>query len=153
MTLIELLTTMSIMAIMVGIAGSAFVSYRISSEHRAARDTVVSTLRNTAERALSEQRTYCVAFTAGGWSLYRAACSGTGSVAVQTGATLDSDQEAISGSFTHPSGHASACGTAACVYFYPRGNSSDGALTVSRSGRAGYTIDVEGLTSRVSTTG
>jgi len=152
-TLVELLTSMSIMAIMLAVATSAFVSYRASSEHSGARDTVVSTLRNASERALSEQRTYCVSFSTSAWSLYRAACSGTGSVAIKTDVSLDAAQETMTGSFSHPAGHASACGTGACVYFYPRGNSSDGTLTIRRDGRTDHVVDVEGLTSRVSTSG
>jgi len=142
-----------IMGVMLGIAATGLVSYRTSSEHRAARDQVVSTLRNAAERALSEQRTYCVALNTGGWSLYRTACSGVGSVAVDAPKTLDSSQESLAGTFSHPASHAFACGTAACVYFYPRGISSDGSITVARDGKSPYTIDVEGLTGRVSTAG
>jgi Tfp pilus assembly protein FimT len=146
---------MVVMGIMMGIAAVGMVTYRTSAEHRGARDQVVSMLRSAGERALSEQRTYCVQVSSGGWSLYRVACSGPGSVPVDSARTLDSSKETLAGSFTHPTGHASACGTSACVYFYPRGNSSDGSLTVSRSdsGRADYIIDVEGLTSRVSTSG
>lgn len=152
-TLIEVLTTTMILGVMLGIAGFGFASYRTSSEHRAARDEMVSTLRNAAERALSEQRAYCVQIQSNGWSLYRAACSGATSVPVQTGMTLESSQESLAGTFTAPAGHTSSCPGSACVYFYPRGNSSSGSLTVSRSGRPTYTVSVEGLTSRVSTTG
>jgi type II secretion system protein H len=152
-TLIEMLTVVMIMGVMMGIAAVSLVTYRVSSEHRGARDEVVSTLRNASERALSEQRTYCVEISANAWSLYRAACAGASSVPVQTGIALESSQESLSGSFTAPSGHESACGSGACVYFYPRGNSSDGSVTVSRTGRPTYTVDVEGLTSRVSTSG
>lgn len=152
-TLLELLATMMIATVMLGIAATAFIAYRTSSEHRAARDVAVSTLRNAAERALSEQRTYCVQFTSATWSIYRAACSGVTSVAVQTNVPVEAKSESFSGSFTAPAGHTSACGTGFCVYFYPRGNSSDGSLTVSRAGRSNYTVDVEGLTSRVSTVG
>lgn len=148
-----MLTAMMILAVMLGIAGLGFASYRTSSEHRAARDQMVSTLRNAAERALSEQRAYCVQIQSNGWSLYRSACSGATSVPIQTGMTLESIQESLAGTFTAPVGHTSSCPSSACVYFYPRGNSSSGSLTVSRSGRPTYTVSVEGLTSRVSTTG
>lgn len=150
-TMVEILTVVMIMGIMMGIAAIGLISYRTTSEHRATRDVVVSTLRHASERALSEQRTYCVQFTTTTWSLYRAACSGVTSVAVQTSVPLDSNAESLAGAFTHPAGHTSACGTGTCVYFYPRGNGSDGSLTISRAGRSNYTVEVEGLTSRVST--
>lgn len=152
-TLMELLTAMVVMGIMMTIAVSGFVSYRVSSEHRGARDEVVSVLRNAAERALSEQRRYCVQFSSTGWTLYRTACSGATAMQVQAFMPLEAAQESLSGSFTAPTGHESSCGSGACAYFYPRGNSSDGSLTITRSGRDAYTVDVEGLTSRVSTSG
>lgn len=152
-TLVELLTVILMMAVMMGIAIPGFVSYRQSSEHTGARDEVVSTLRHVAERALSEQRRYCVEFSSDGWSVYRFACAGATAVPIQTGVTLDATSESLAGTFTAPSGHVSACGGGGCVYFYPRGNSSDGSVTVTRAGRPTYTIDVEGLTSRVSTSG
>lgn len=148
-TLIELLVALSVMGIMSGLAVTSFASWSQSSQHRGARDEVVSTLRNAAERALSEGRTYCVEYTAAAWTTYRTACSTSGTV-VAGPARPDSSQETFATSLAAPSGAEGGCPTAgACAYFYPRGNASAGNVVVKRTGKPDYTVTIVGLTSRV----
>lgn len=150
-TLVEMLTVLAIMTITFGIAVSSFVSYQVQAQHRGTWDELRSTLRNAGERALSEQRTYCVHLGATAWDVYRSDCSAS-ATKVQSVTSSGAGSVTTTSAFAAPSGHESACPTAAadCVYFYPRGNASDGTATVSRAGRSDLLIDVEGLTARVS---
>jgi len=148
-TLIELLVALSVMGIMSGLAVTSFANWSQSSQHRGARDEVVSTLRNAAERALSEGRTYCVEYSGSAWTTYRLACGPTGTV-VSGPTKPDSSRETFATSLAAPSGAEGSCPTAgACAYFYPRGNASAGNVVVKRSGKPDYTVTIVGLTSRV----
>ena len=149
-TLVEMLTVLAIMGITFGMAVTAFISYQVQSQHRGAWDELRSTLRNTGERALSEQRTYCVHLGVTEWKVYRNECSASGTQ-VQSVTPSGAGRVTTSPAFTAPVGGTSACPSGDdCVYFYPRGNSSSGTATVSREGRADLFVDVEGLTARVS---
>jgi prepilin-type N-terminal cleavage/methylation domain-containing protein len=152
-TLIELLVTLSISAILLATAGSSLASWSDSTAHKGARDEVVSALRMTAQRALSEGRTYCLAFGANGsWSTYRTQCGSAG-VLVGSGQGLETTGETVTAAFVYDSSLVSTCttgsGASSCAYFYPRGTASRGTVTVAREGKPTYTINVEQLTSRV----
>ena len=153
-TMVEMLAVFAVSAILFGIAASAFTNYQVKTTHRAARTEVVSVLRNTAERALSEGRTYCVYFNGDTWATYRYACSGSTSVLVEPARGFEASQEHLAASLTTPtfpapSVQATSCPAAnACAYFYPRGISSSGTVTVSRSGLPNLAVTLEGLTSR-----
>lgn len=148
-TLIEMLVTLSIGGVLSGLAVSSFSSWSQSSQHRGARDEVVSTLRNAAERALSEGRTYCVSYDAGAWTTYRLAC-GAGGTVVGGPTRPDSSKETFTGSLAAPTGSTSVCpSVGGCAYFYPRGNASAGNVVIKRDGESDYTVTIVGLTSRV----
>lgn len=149
-TLVELLVTVSVAGILFAISGTAFAGWSAKSSHKSSRDQVVSTLRNAAERALSEGRTYCVSFnTNGTWSTYRKACDSSG-VLVRSSQGLTTKGETLAMSFTYDSTLASACPTAGkCAYFYPRGTAAAGTVVLTRSGQTTYNVTVEQLTSRV----
>ena len=151
-TLVELLVTMSVGAILVGLAGTSLAGWSASNAHKGTRDEVVSSLRNVAQRALSEGRTYCVAFRAdGSWRTYRRSCDGAGQQVQALSANTPGS--ALAATFTYVSGQPSACTVAAtansCAYFYPRGTATKGTVTVTRTGKPTYTVNVEQLTSRV----
>lgn len=151
-TLIELLVTLSVGAVLTGMAGTSLAGWSASNAHKGTRDEVVSELRATAQRALSEGRTYCVAFQSdGSWKTYRRSCSSTGQLVLTSGA--NSAGSAVAAAFSYASGHVSTCttggGSASCAYFYPRGTASAGTVTVTRTGKPTYTVNVEQLTSRV----
>ena len=149
-TLLELLGTMAVLGILSGIAATSFVSYQVSSEHRAARDEVVSSLRKAAQQALSEGRTYCLHFDGSTWETWRFACDPVDGVKQPGSESLGSAAESVTPAFSYAAGMESRCPTTGmCAYFYPRGNASAGTVTVARSGRDPFTVRVEGLTSRV----
>ncbi len=151
-TLIELLVTLSIGAVLTGLAGTSLAGWSASNAHKGTRDEVVSTLRVTAQQALTEGRTYCVAFQAdGSWKTYRKSCDSNGQQVSTGGANTAGS--GVSSSFSYVAGLVSSCTTGAtassCAYFYPRGTASAGTVTVTRSGKPTYVINVEQLTSRV----
>lgn len=153
-TLIELMVTLSIGAVLVGLAGSGLATWSSTASHKGARDQTISALRVTAQRALSEGRTYCLAFgTNGSWRTYRTACTtAAGGVAVGNDEGVASAGETVAASFTYGANLQSACPTAGrCAYFYPRGTAAGGTVTLARVGKPTYTVVVEQLTSRVYT--
>ncbi len=151
-TLIEVLVTLSVGAVLSGLAGTSLAAWSASNGHKGTRDEVISALRTTAQQALTEGRTYCLAFQAdGSWLTYRRSCDSTG-VLVQRG-SANSGGSTLAPTFTYGSGQTSACtagaSASACAYFYPRGTASAGTVTVTRTGKPTYTVNVEQLTSRV----
>ena len=152
-TLIELLVTLSLAAVLSGLATGAYVGYARSSRQSGTVTQIQSMLRNTAERSLSEGRTYCVSFdtTAGTWTIYRKVCGPTPGVLAEGPFTVDTGIRLASVAFTIPTGSSTTCPTpGTCAYFYPRGTASPGGLQVRSSSSKVYSIDVKGLTSRVS---
>ena len=159
-TLIELLVTMVIAGILMAIGDMALRSYTNAQSERATAAHVVSSLRDTAEQAQSEGRTYCVSFDSSTtWSVWRYSCdpswvSGTmHATRVGTGLKTDGNSYLAVIAFSTPDvGLATGCpaGPNACVYFYPRGVASGGALDVERAASSkAYVVNVGGLTSRV----
>ena len=153
-TLIELIVTLSLGGILMAISVFGMRSYLISNRESGTASGVRSALRNASESSLSQGRTYCVYFTATTWNVYKSDCT---VAANKTSGPFKVDDPSItltSISFPAPASpvpnQTTACPTAGqCAYFYPRGTALPGSLQVSRSGKA-YTIQVEGLTSRVS---
>ena len=146
-TLIELMVTMAVAATMMSIGLFTFTRWQNVSQQRGSAEAVVSALRNTAERSVSEGRTYCVDFSTAStqaYIVYRVAC-GTGTVAGGGSKTLSTKVLlATSVSATPcPASHK-------CIYFYPRGTASATTVVVSSTARSQlYTVHVEGLTARV----
>lgn len=146
-TLVETLVVMALMAVGMAIAVSGFQSYAKSAEHSGTRDEIVSALRAANQRALSEASAYCVRFHADGttWSTYRGACGGT----------LVKGPEQVAGNevtlvdvdFLRPDGTPGGRD----ITFTARGTASKGSVEVHRAGSPEiYTVTVEGLTARVS---
>lgn len=160
-TLVEVLVTMVILGVLSTIAVWGLRSYQRSQEQSGTANDVVNSLRNAAERAQSEGRTYCVQFDADGtsWSIWRYSCEpgytadpGGTAAAVDSGISVEGTATVSSVSFATGASTVGSCpaGAHRCVYFYPRGNASAGSLTVTRSGTSKvYTVNVEGLTGRV----
>ena len=146
-TLIELMVTMVIASTLMSIGVFGFTNWQHTSQQRGTAQELVSALRNTAVRSVSEGRTYCVDFdsaAAQSYSVYRVAC-GTGTLA-RGGARTASTKVSLTTNVTStpcPAGHK-------CIYFYPRGTASPATVNVTSSARSKvYTINVEGLTARV----
>lgn len=157
-TLIEMLVAMAIFSIVAVTAVMGLRSYQRSQELAGTAHGVVSALRNVAERAQSEGRTYCVRFatSASSWSVWRYSCdstyttsNGTPAKQVLTNQRVQGSNVVIGNASFDPGVGVGACtGALACVYFYPRGTASNGSLQVSQGSRV-YTVKVEGLTGRV----
>lgn len=155
-TLVETLVAMMIFSIVAVMAVWGLRTYQHAQEASGSAHDLISGMRNVAERAQSEGRTYCVAFASGGatWDVWRYSCdpsytSPTSPTPVRVlsnqklqGSSLVSVASAFQNVQQCPAG------LLACVYFYPRGTASSGSFQVSLGSRA-YTIDVEGLTGRV----
>ena len=146
-TLVELMVTMLIASTLMSIGAFGFTNWQHTSQQRGTAQELVSALRNTAVRSVSEGRTYCVDFdsaAAQSYSVYRVSCS-TGTLA-GGGARTASTKVSLTTNVTSTpclAGHK-------CIYFYPRGTASPATVNVTSSARSKvYTITVEGLTARV----
>jgi len=160
-TMLEMIVTLALGSILMAAATWGMHSYLVSTRQANTATDVRSALRNAAERSLSEGRTYCVYFQSTKWTVYKYTCSGTtpsGMTATKAGgpyAVQDPSITITNVSFPAPSpanpNQVTSCPAAgACAYFYPRGNALAGSLRVTRASKT-YTINVEGLTARVST--
>lgn len=155
-TLIETLVAMAIFSIVAVTAVWGLRSYQHAQEANGTAHDVVSALRNVAERSQSEGRTYCVAFASGGatWDVWRYSCdpayvtptSPTPVRVLSNQRTQGSTLVSVGTAFANVG--ACPAGLTACVYFYPRGTASQGALKVTQGSRV-FTVNVEGLTGRV----
>ena len=151
-TLLELLVTMLIGSILSAIGAAGVLNWQRTSEQQGSSQELVSQLRKTAERSVSEGRTYCVDFSSTTtYVLWQYAC-GAGGIAVEGARTTQSSRVTLSETVTLPS-PAPACPSGqSCMYFYPRGTATPATVLVRSSSRSKvYTIHVEGLTSRVYT--
>lgn len=155
-TLIEMLVAMAIFSIVAVTAVWGLRAYQHSQEASGTAHDVVSALRNVAERSQSEGRTYCVAFASGGvtWDVWRYSCDPSYVTPTSPTPVRVLGNQRTQGSAVVSIGTAFAnvgpcpAGPLACVYFYPRGTASQGALKVTQGSRV-YTVNVEGLTGRV----
>ena len=150
-TMIELLVTIVIAGVLASIGSVGVLTWRNNSEQQGSAQEVASQLRNVVQRSVSEGRTYCVAFApTRSYAVMRRSCGSTGS-AVGAVRTTQSSRVTIEASVSVP-GPALGCpiGTT-CVYFSPRGTATAATILVRSSARSNvYTVQVEGLTSRVS---
>lgn len=157
-TLIEVVVVMSIMGILMSIATFGFTNWRNTAQQQGTADELVSSLRNTATRAVSEGRTYCVAVAADGRSYtpWRFACNSTTGTQVTSPTRVQGNDVTLVATVPFPStaampSPAPACPAGStCLYFYPRGTAIPAQIVVNSSARSKtYSIRVEGLTARV----
>jgi prepilin-type N-terminal cleavage/methylation domain-containing protein len=147
-TLVEVIVVIVLMGVASTIAVGGFQSYARSAEHSGTRNDVVSALRAAHQRALAEAAVYCVRFAGDGksWTTFRGSCA--------SGTAIKGPEE-VGGphvSLTDVS-FLRADGTAGSrdVEFTARGTASKGSLRITRSDSSKtYTVTVEGLTARVS---
>jgi len=150
-TMIELVVVMSIVSVLGAISSFGFTNWRNTSQHQGSAEELVSEFRNASVRAITEGRTFCVDVKAGGreYELWQYSCGGAGSSkqgAIQKVQGNDVSLAAV----TTLAGSPACPATSRCVYFYPRGTASPATVTVRSSKRSKtYTVEVEGLTSRV----
>lgn len=155
-SLVEVIVAIALMSVVMGIGILSMRSFLISNRESGTALDIRSALRNASELSVADGRTYCVYFTATTWTTFKSDCT---VAANQIGSPQKVTDPSITlGSFTFAPpgaaipGQATACPTTnQCAYFYPRGTGLAGALQVTRTGSTKtYTINVEGLTSRVS---
>lgn len=151
-TLLEILVALSIMGLLTGLAVGPFRAYEHASQEQGSVRDVVSLLRNTQERAVSEARTYCVSFNVSSRSYTLGRPSNPALIPLQCDTvvrgpfTLRSQITFESVTFTSASG-------SNIVFFTPRGSATPGNAVIRRpDGSKKYTVSVEGLTARVSST-
>ena len=152
-TLIELLVVMSIAGTLALISTFSFSNWRNTSQHQGSADELVSQLRNTSQRSISEGRTYCVDVASGGrsYTLWRTACGATGTQ-VAGPFTVQGPNVTLTAAVTPPTPAPVCPATSTCLYFYPRGTAVPAVVTVASAVRSKtYTVRVEGLTARVYT--
>ena len=150
-TLIELLVAISLLGIMMAIAVWGWASWSKARAQSGAASQLESMMRQTQQRAVTEATNLCVRFdtAADRYTLNRGQCDGPPSVPlVQIAGPYsigDANVHVASPAFT------GRYSTGAGVTFYARGTASPGTVRVTRAGHAKvYTVDVEGLTGRVS---
>ncbi len=153
-TMLELVITMAMSGIIMATAVWGMHSYLTATRESGTAADIRSTLRNVAEQALSEGRTYCVYFESTRWTAYKSDCTvaankSSGPFNVQD-ATITLPTVSFPAPATPIPGQNTACPEVGrCAYFYPRGTALAGSVHVVRPGKT-YTINVEGLTARVS---
>ena len=147
-TLIELMFAMVLFGTLVTIAIPPYKNYRTIQQHKGATREMVAFLRRAQVRAVAEETTYRVDIASDGQSARTYRFNGTTYTA---GQILRSPSAKIRfTSATFAAGPVTGTGVAS-VFFYARGSASKGTLSVTRKGSsAKFTIDVEGLTARVS---
>lgn len=143
-TLGEVLIVLAIGGVLLALVAGSLTSYQSKNEHRAGARELLSTLRKAQIRSVAEARTYCVRIPddSATFTMYRGTCGS--SVVVGTFETPNGAVRFQNANFV------TASVTGDDVYFYPRGSASDGSVQVVR-GSTIYTVEVEGLTARVST--
>lgn len=151
-TLVELVAAMSLVVVMSALGLNALVGYRDAQGQGQTADALLSDLRKTGQRAVSEGRTYCtfVDDAADRWTTYLSSC-GSSSTVVDKARVATSPAKL--GDLVIGTPASSPCPTAgSCVYFTPRGTATKSSIAVTRDGKPSITITVEGLTGRVDRT-
>jgi len=145
--MVELLVGMIIVALLSALSVSGYSSYQRSVEQSGSAQELVSALRNAQQRALSEAATYCMTLNVSARShqLSKFACGTAGTP--EPAKTTRSARVLLQSPIFQQAGG----GTAPTVIFYPRGSATKGSVLIAREDSSQtYTIDVEGLTGRVS---
>ncbi|MCM0622373.1 GspH/FimT family pseudopilin [Nocardioides bruguierae] len=146
-TLVELMATVTVLTIVLGIAISGWVQWTRANAQEGTAEQVQAALRATQQRAVTEGRSLCVMFTDADYQLFSGRCADDDRTALQEPVALD-------GQGTHlldPAFTTDDDGTLPGVTFSSRGTATAGTVTVVRddSDRE-IVIHVEGLTGRVS---
>ena len=143
-TLVELLVVCVLLSAVLAISAPAYLSWGAARAQQDTARDVVSQLRAAQVRAQAEVTPYRVDIDADSVQTYRVPVGGPETLVRQYELTT-SRVELTGGTFVDIKG------TGSRVWFFPRGNSSDGQVTVARDGASTTdVIEVEGLTSRVS---
>lgn len=145
-TLIETMIAMTLFGILIAISAGPYSNYRAVQEHKSATRELVAFLRRAQVRAVSEETSYRVDFAGDGKSATVYRFNGSSYDSGQTLKTPSGKVTYSGPAFSQPGG-----GSGTSVWFYARGSGSKGSVTIVRAGsEKTYSVDVEGLTARVS---
>jgi type IV fimbrial biogenesis protein FimT len=141
-TLIEVLVSIALMVVLMAIAVSGWSAWARAGEQSGTARELQSTLRQTQQRAVTEGTAMCVTFTSITYTVSRGSCTNSPPLAanrVEGPVPAGRGVQIASGAF--PQG----------VSFSARGTTTDGSVTVTRTGSSKvYTLQIEGFTGRVS---
>ena len=160
-TLVELLVGMALFGVLAGISTLGLSAVAKSLQARGASRESVSTLRTVQGRAVAEDVAYCVTFGVGAtpttWTVYRVPGADQGVLSAGftcTSGTAVDTYKAPGGSTFSSIGFAQRNSTTtAYVLFYARGAASGGSFKAGGGGGSTYTITVDALTGRVTSSG
>jgi prepilin-type N-terminal cleavage/methylation domain-containing protein len=141
-TLVEVLVSIVLIGVLMAIAVGGWSAWARASAHSGTARELQSALRQTQQRAVTEGTAMCVTFTSITYTVSRGSCTSSPPPAanqVEGPVPAGRGVQIASGAF--PLG----------VTFTARGTSTDGLVTVTRTGSSQvYTLKVEGFTGRVS---
>lgn len=147
-TLIEMLFTMVLFGILVGLAVPGWRAYQRAQELSGSERDLVSFLRDAQASAVSEETSYKAVFASNGKSVALQRYNAVTNAYVQT-AKLSPNGSTVT--YTSPAFTQSDGSIATYVIFSARGSATPGTVSVVRQGSSKtYTVTVEGLTGRVS---
>ncbi len=149
-TMIEVLVTVAVLGVMMAISLSGFSAWARAGEQAGTASELQSLLRQTQQRAVTEGRAMCVQFdvAANVYTVYTGACDDAARVKTVGPVTTNAESVHIASP-----GFTASSGSSTGVTFYARGTATPGTVRVTRIGESKvYTLDVEGLTGRVSLT-
>ena len=141
-TLIELLVTITLLGVLMAISVSGWSSWSKARQQSGTASELTSTLRQTQQRAVTEGTAMCVTFTNITYTVSRGSCTSSAPLAAnRVAGPVPAGRGVSIASGAFPVG----------VTFTARGTSTDGSVTVTRTGSTKvYTLRVEGFTGRVS---
>ena len=147
-TLIEVMVVVGLVSLLAALGVGAWKSWASAHAQLGAATDMQTVLRQTQVRAVTEGQNFCVKFNTAAYTytVYRYACAPTGNVQVSGPFKLGDRLQFSSVSFASVAPAASTELT-----FKASGSATPGGLTITRTGSTKvYTLDVEGLTGRVS---
>ena len=148
-TLIEMMVVVGFVSLLAAFGVGAWKQWTVGHAQVGAVTDMQTVLRQTQVRAVTEGQNFCVKFdtTANAYTVYRFACNTTGNVKVNGPFTLG-DPRVQLGNVAFDS---VSPATSTQLTFKASGSATPGTLQVIRTGSTKvYTLDVEGLTGRVS---
>jgi prepilin-type N-terminal cleavage/methylation domain-containing protein len=146
-TLIEIMVVIALMGIISTFAVGGWRAWAASAGQKGAAGDLQTVMRQTQVRAVTEGVGFCITFGTSTYTVYRYSCGTTSPTPVQvTKFKLDAGIGLASIGFIKPDGSTSTTQ----VSFRASGSAWPGGLVITRAGSTKtYTLDVEGLTGRV----
>jgi prepilin-type N-terminal cleavage/methylation domain-containing protein len=148
-TLIEMMVVVGLVSLLAAFGVGGWKQWTIAHAQKGAATDLQTILRQAQVRAVTEGQNFCVKFdtTTNTYTVYRFACAPTGNVKVNGPFTLGDGRlqlDNVAFISVPPA-------TSTELTFKASGSATPGGLKITRTGSGKvYTLDVEGLTGRVS---